>query len=299
MIEIEHPSKFYILYLLSRRQYRVQDILVQLLRQNFPLPRDEAQLESLQRQVLAAQQSLVFPSGYNPTKLTHVATAEWLHKHRIFDMWTLGPEIVTALDILDQPSLRREVEIMLLGPLRYGDIAKRIADLHGFDRAVMNAAVIRSFAHYFWNVEALSMQKWPRFLYDMPSSDDYVSVFHAPRSQVGAALSVYVATRGGSGIPREQVMFRHVRDSCFMEFIKVTATRYPGMQKSAAMQGLVGSLIQAQEQVDMRRGGSAELLDELRRMETRFDERKLTTAEELPLHSLPADIETKEKENAS
>lgn len=300
MIDIEHPARFYILYLLSRRQYRVQDILIELLRQNFPIPREEYEYATFQRQILAAQQQLQFPAGYNPRKRDHAATAAWLQHHRIFDMWAMGPDIVSACDILDQPSLRREVEIMLLGPLRYGDIAKRIAALHGFDPAVMNAAVIRNYSHYFWNMEALSMQKWPSLLYGMPSADDYVAVLAAPRSQVGAALSVYVATRGGSGIPKETVMFRHVRDSCFMEFIKVTATRYPGMQKSTAMQGLVSSLIQAQEQVDMRRGGSAELLDELRRMETRFDERKLTSAEELPLYSLPADVEADlEKENAS
>ena len=93
-------------------------------------------------------------------------------------------------------------------------------------------------------------------------------------------------------------MFRYVRDCCFMEFIKVAATKYPGMGKSTAMQQLVASLISAQEQVDMRRGGSAELLDELRRMETRYDSRRLTTAEELPLHSLPA-AAGREKENAS
>ena len=93
-------------------------------------------------------------------------------------------------------------------------------------------------------------------------------------------------------------MFRYIRDCCFMEFIKVTSARAPGMGKSNAMSGLVSSLIAAQEQVDMRRGGSAELLDELRRMETRYDERRLTAAAELPLHSLPAELE-REKENAS
>jgi hypothetical protein len=59
---------------------------------------------------------------------------------------------------------------------------------------------------------------------------------------------------------------------------------------------LVNSLIAAQEQVDIRRGGSAELLDELRKMEQRYDERSLTSAEELPLHYL---VEDSEKEGVS
>lgn len=301
-VAIEHPARHYILYLLSRRQYRVREILVQLIQQNFPMPTLEHELLSLNRQIHAVQESLVFPANYDPTNLKHGPTVKWLQRHRILDMWAMGPDMVLSFDILDSPSLRREVEIMLLGPLKYSDIAKRLADLHGYDVATMNASTIRNYTHYFWDVESMSAQKWPEFLYGMQASGDYLSVYSAPRSSVGASLSLYVATRGGSGIPKEQIMFRHVRDCCFMEFIKVSATRYPGMQKSAAMQGLVASLIQSQEQVDMRRGGSSEMLDELRRMENRYDERKLTSAEELPLHYIPADVERnleKEKEGAS
>lgn len=299
---IEHPARHYILYLLSRRQYKVREIVVQLIQQGFAMPTMEHEFLALQRQIQEVQDSLVFPTKYNPTNLSHKPTAQWLQRHRIYDMWAMGPDVVSALDVLDSPTLRREVEIMLLGPLRYIDIAKRLADLHGFEVTTMNAATIRNFAHYFWDIEALHSQKWPDFLYGMQANDDYIAAYTSPRSQVGAALSIYIATRGGSGIPKEQIMFRHVRDTCFMEFIKVSATRYPGMQKSAAMQGLVASLIQSQEQVDMRRGGSSELLDEMRRLENRYDDRKLTSAEELPLTYIPADIERnmdKEKEGAS
>jgi hypothetical protein len=222
----------------------------------------------------------------------------WLREHRIYDIWADEPEVICAIDLLDQPSIRRELEIMLLGPLQYSDIATRLVDLHGLDPSVMNTGTVRYYAHYFWNVDTVSAQKWPKVIASIPASEDYNAVFSAPRSQVGAAMSVYIATRGGSGIPREQVMFRYVRDCCFMEFIKVASTRSPGMSKSTAMQNLVTSLIAAQEQVDMRRGGSAELLDELRRMEQRYDDRRLTAAAELPLHHLPSELE-REKENAS
>lgn len=301
-VAIEHPARHYILYLLSRRQYRVREILVQLIQQNFPMPVMEHELQGLYRQIQSVQDSLDFPPSYNPTNLSDRPTAQWLQRHRIYDMWAMSPDMVSALDVLDSPSLRREVEIMLLGPLRYPDIAKRLADLHGYDVGMMNAATIRNYTHYFWDIEALTAQRWPEFLRDMQSGDDYLAVYKSPRSQVGAALSLYIATRGGSGVPKEQIMFRHVRDCLFAEFIKVSATRYPGMEKSAAMSSLVSSLVQSQEQVDMRRGGSSEMLDELRRMENRYDERKLTSVEELPLHYIPADVERaldKEKEGAS
>jgi hypothetical protein len=221
-----------------------------------------------------------------------------MREHRVYDMAAKEPHVTYAIDVLDQPSVRRELEIMLLGPLAYEDIAKLLVLLHGLDPRVMNLATVRYFAHYFWNTETVPMHRWPPLLNAMTNSEEYFSVFNAPKSQVGAAMSVYVATRGGSGIPKETVMFRYVRDTCFMEFIKVAATRHPGMQKSVALQGLVNSLIAAQAEVDMRRGGSADLVDEMRRLETRFDERKLTTAEELPLYTLAAENK-KEQENAS
>ncbi len=297
-LNFEHPARHYIFYLLSRRQYRITEIAAQLIRQNMPVPSGTEEFEAFKGEILKAQKQMVFPPGYNPRDLTHEPTAQWLRLHRIYDIWAGEPEVTYAIDVLDQPSLRRELEIMLLGPLRLSDIATRLVELHGLDPAVMNVATVRYYSHYFWNIDALPTQQWPKLLAGIPGSDDYFSVFSAPRSQVGAAMSVYIATRGGSGIPKETVMFRYVRDCCFMEFIKVTSARAPGMGKSAAMAGLVTSLISSQEQVDMRRGGSAELLDELRRMETRYDERRLTTAAELPLHSLPAELE-REKENAS
>lgn len=297
-LALEHPARYYIFYLLSRRQYRVRDIIALMIQQNMPVPAGEDEFKALMRAIQQAQDQMRFPPGYNPRDRSHAPTAEWLHQHRIYDFWAGEPEVTYAIDILDQPSLRRELEIILLGPLRYADIATRLTDLHGLDPVVMNVATVRYFAHYFWNIEALPIKSWTKLLASIPGSDDYFSVLNAPRSQVGAAMSVYIATNGGSGIPKETVMFRFVRDCCFMEFIKVTSARAPGMGKSAAMAGLVTSLIAAQEQVDMRRGGSAELLDELRRIETRYDGRRLTAAAELPLHSFATDKDT-EKENAS
>jgi hypothetical protein len=297
-LRLEHPARYYIFWLFAQRRYKAKDVLSQLLRQGMPVPRDQKEFDQFQESLELAQRELQFPPGFDPGNLGHIPTAEWLRAHRVYDIAVHEPHVTYAIDILDQPSIRRELEIMLLGPLNYGDIAKRICSHHGLDPKIMTASTVKYYAHYFWNVEALSMQKWPALLQSMPYSEDYLSVYLSPKSQVGAAMSVYIATRGGSGIPKEQTMFRYVRDTCFMEFIKVSSQRYPGMQKTVAMQGLVNALISAQEQVDMRRGGSAELLDELRRLETRFDEKKLTAAEDLPLYSLAAETK-KEQENAS
>lgn len=297
-LRIEHPARYYILWLFAQRRYRATDVLSQLIRQGMPVPRDTKEFDAFKEELERCQREMAFPPGFDPGNLGHIPTAEWMRKHRVYDIAVREPHVMFAVDVLDQPSIRREMEIMLLGPLTFPDIAKRLCQHHGLDHQVMNGATVKYYSHYFWNVEALSMQKWPALLQTMPFSEDYFSVYLAPKSQIGAAMSVYIATRGGSGVPKEATMFRYMRDTCFMEFIKVSSQRFPGMQKTVAMQGLVNAMISAQEQVDMRRGGSAELLDELRRLETRFDEKKLTVAEELPLYSLAVENK-KEKENAS
>lgn len=297
-LRLEHPARYYIFFLFAQRRYKANDVLAQLIRQNMPVPRDKKELDAFIESLEQTHKEMIFPAGFSPTNMKHVASAMWMREHRIYDMAAREPHVTYAIDILDQPSIRRELEIMLLGPLAFEDIARRLVLLHGLDSEVMNVATVRYYAHYFWNIETVSMQRWPALLNSIPESQDYYAVFQAPKSQVGAAMSVFVATKGGSGVPKEQVMFRYARDTLFMEFIKVSATRFPGMQKSMSMQALVNSLIATQEQVDMRRGGSAELIDEMRRLETRFDDKKMTHAEELPLYTLAAENK-KEKENAS
>jgi hypothetical protein len=298
--ELEHPARYYIYYLFSRRKYRAHEIVGLLRRQNMPVPIDEGQYAIFYETLSRIQSRMVYPPNFDPSRAkTHAPTAEWLHKHRIYDMWVGEPNVMNAFDLLDAPALRRSLEIMLLGPLALGDIARRLCAVHGVDSAVLNIGSIRYFAHYFWNMECVPAIRQPEILRQMQGdSEDYFAVYNAPRSQVGASMSLYIATRGGSGVPKEAEMFKYMRDCSFMEFIKTAATRYPGMGKASAMQSLMSCVISAQEQVDMRRGGSAELMDHLRRLETRYDDRTLTSAADLPLHTL-AENNRREMEDAS
>lgn len=289
--DIEHPARYYIYYLFSQRRYRAHEVVAFLRRQNMPVPQEEGLLQIFIETLAKVQAELVFPPNFDPTRCkTHEPTAQWLREHRIYDMWAGEPNVMFAFDILDMPAIRRSLEIMLLGPLALPAIARRLADVHGLDPDVLNVGTVRYFAHYFWNMECVSAIKQPVILRQMQGdSEDYFAVYNAPRSQIGASMSLYIATRGGSGVPKEAEMFKYMRDCSFMEFIKTAATRYPGMGKATAMQALMTCVISTQEQVDMRRGGSAELLDHMRRLQTRYDERKLTTVSDLPLHLLAED----------
>jgi hypothetical protein len=298
--ELEHPARYYVYYLFSQRRFRAHEVIAMLHRQNMPVPQEESKYALFQENLTRLQSGLIFPPNFDPTRCkTHAPTAEWLRKHRIYDMWAGEPNVMYAFDLLDMPALRRSLEIMLLGPLALPDVARRLCAVHGVDPTVLNVGSIRYFQHYFWNMECVPSVRQPEILRQVQGdSEDYFAVYNAPRSQVGASMSLYIATRGGSGVPKEAEMFKYMRDCSFMEFIKTAATRYPGMNKATAMQALLSSVIAAQEQVDMRRGGSAELMDHLRRLETRYDERQLTAAADLPLHTL-AENNKREMEDAS
>jgi hypothetical protein len=299
--ELEHPARYYVYYLFSQRRYRTHEIIAMLRRQNMPVPAEEAKYAIFEDTLKRLQSALVFPPNFDPTRYNaHAPTAEWLRKYRIYDMWAREPNVTYAFDILDIPSVRRSLEIMLLGPLSLPDIARRLSAVHGIDPSILNVGTVRYYAHYFWNMECVPLPKQPEILRQMQGVDneDYFAAYNSPRSQVGASMSLYIATRGGSGVPKEAEMFKYMRDCSFMEFIKTVATRYPGMNKATAMQALLSSVIAAQEQVDMRRGGSAELMDHLRRLETRYDERSLTTAADLPLHTLAEDNKREMEESS-
>lgn len=203
-----------------------------------------------------------------------------------------------AYDYLLDPQVSRMLMVLLLGPISYSAIAHRVGKHFGLDHMVMNPKVVRFFAHYFWNHDLLNTAKWRVLLRDWMLYDttDMTMAVSAPRSNVGAALTICMADQGVSESLKEVVAYRYVRDAAFMEFAKATTSLYTGMNKSIAMSTLVDAMVKGQEQLDQRRGGSAELLEELRRIEATYDASKLTTIKELPLERLPETIDIRDHE---
>jgi hypothetical protein len=165
----------------------------------------------------------------------------------------------------------------------------------------MNTRVVKAYSHYFWNYDDLNREEWLRILGTWGTPEvtaDLQTSLLSPRSSSGAALSLWLADGGAGESLRDTTMFTLMRDISFMHFMKIAFDgRYVGESKSKAMYGFVQSMIASQEQLDMRRGGSAELLDELRRFETSYDTSRLTTISDLPLpRALPVKVDVVEQE---
>jgi hypothetical protein len=184
------------------------------------------------------------------------------------------------------------LQVMLLGPLGYVAISRRLADKFKLSPSAMNPQIIRAFSHYFWNYDTINKAEWEHLLREWMLGDtwDMHVALRAPRSTVGAAMVLNAVDQGGSESLKEVIMYRYLRDTNFMEMVKSSIGMATGVGKAQAMMFHTQAMIQGQEQLDMRRGGSAELLEELRRIEATYDPRRLTTVQELPLHQLTPGI---------
>jgi hypothetical protein len=130
---------------------------------------------------------------------------------------------------------------------------------------------------------------------------DYRTSLLAPRTPTGAALSGWVAD-GGLEPLRDVHRFRAIRDTSFLHFMSCAVNHRPGQSTADSMLKYFMVITQAQEHIDMRQGGSAEVLEELRRLEPVYDESPMTTALELPADSLSVidvvgeEVKTEEKQ---
>lgn len=309
MKPLKHPARHYIYYLFSKRSYDAATILAVLEDLDLPVPPENhpdwrTDRELFREEIKQAQRnfSQSFPKGYNPHDLKHKPTADFLRKHRIYDLWANDSFVAKATDLLLSPHMRRMAEIMLLGPLDTPGIARRIRDQFGLTDAEVNGRVVQCFAHYYWNYDILSRDEWAFvlqwraaqrqkritngdkvFLVGGNDVTDYTFALNLPRNAMGIAMTVFAAT-GQAEALKESVMFRSLRDTALLEFMKAAITiPRSGIGKSQAMQLLMSQVVSAQEQLDMRRGASAELMDELHKIETDYDRGKLATVHQLPV----------------
>lgn len=222
-----------------------------------------------------------FPASYNPVEPDQ-RTQEFLDSLGISGLWQRDPFAEKAMHMLDEPHVRRALQVFLLGPLNYESIARRLRDRFGLSEIDMNPRVVSSFGFYFWDYASLDIEEWRTFLYSYAGpSEDMQTALMAPRNTAGAALTLWVADRSSTEGIHELELFKFSRDLCYIDLLKAHMSLKPGLNKSTAMHQLLNAVVTSQEQIDLRRGGSAELMEELKRFEPIHDNKKLTTIRDL------------------
>ena len=308
---IRHPSRHYIHYLISKRSLSAINIILTLKELGLPVPPakvmvpqlgfvDNPEYEEFTDTLADAQARCRFPPQYDPKVPGNQLTTGFLDGLRIRSMWERDPFVCAASDILNEPAMKRMIEVMLLGPLNYESISKRLGRRYNMPIHVMNPRVVQAYAHYYWDLEAVDREDWDVLLNNwMPgrNTDYYVSL-KAPRTKYGAALSAWMAD-GGITPLKDVYAIRAMRDESFRHFMQTSTSYSPGAQSSEAMRNYFGVFLQAQEAIEMRQGGTAEVLEELRRIEAEYDRSPMTTVHELPAGTMsvidavgePLDIE--------
>jgi hypothetical protein len=260
----------------------------------FPLPQLDTDLVKFVQRVVTERQRMVIPPDFDPLAPTmNPETIAFLGQWQIGDMWRNDPFVGLAVDLLDDAVVRRMIEALLLGPISPMAIAQRIRNRFGFEESVMNVRVIRAFSHYFWDASALNPAEWKtliaRWLPDQ-NNYDYLGALQSPRSPAGAALTLALVDRSADGLS-PVVQYSAFRDHGFNLFMEHALLQSkPSLQRTQGAFMAFNMVKMADEELTKHRGGSADLLDAFRQIETRYDHTAIATVKDLPALS-PAIID--------
>lgn len=286
MIRLKHPARHYIHYLLSRRSMSLKDVLQHLGDLNFPLPQERVEFSNLVGDLQRLQKEMKIPAGFDPTaENLNPATIAFLDKWKIGAMWRKDHFVDHATDALLDPHIRRSLEVLLLGPLNVGGIAHRVATRWGLSPDVMNARVIREFGHYYWLYNSMNASEWRSFFFThYPKGDhsDLLMALNSPRTSAGAALTLAVSDRGADALSSADA-YNTFRNCAFVMYMQHATMEKPSLARTQGAFFALQAFRMAEEELDKTRGGSVELLDELRKMETVYDRGRVLTIREVPV----------------
>lgn len=300
ILSLLHPAQRYIYYLLSRRNSKIKGILEHLSELQIPLPQDTDALVKFTGRLIALQKCMVLPPGFDPTaEVPNPQTAAFLNHWKIGSMWRRDPFVVRAEDILFDPHVRRSIEVMLLGPLTHVDIARRVCTRWGMPESALNPRVIREYSHYYWNYGVMNQSMWKDFLHSyfhrFADNTDYAMALSVPRTREGAILALSMSDRGADAMSDTE-MYTMMRNSTAVMFMQHALLERPSITRSQSVLSAITSFKMATEELDKHRGASAELLDELRKMEPIYDHGIVATINDIPVRrpELPANTEKNE-----
>lgn len=283
---IRHPARHYIYYMFSKRGLGIEQVCLHLDDLRLPLPQDEKVLDRFMRSLVRTRREMNFPPGFDPlAESPNAETQAFLTKWQISDIWRQDPFVGLAVDLLEEPIIRRMMEALLLGPLSPAAIADRIKHRFGLTEAAMNVRVVRAFAHYFWDIAALSMPEWRTLIATwLPdkNNNDYLAALTSPRTPAGAALTLALVDRSAESLNpvAQYTAFRDMAFSMFMEHALLQSQ--PSLPRSQGAFMTFQLVKMADEELTKHQGGSAELLEEFKRIQTMYDASRITSVKDLP-----------------
>lgn len=279
---MQHPSRHFIYYLLSKRSLDVPGVVETLRSLYLPVPPDDAELGAFYQNIVASKKQLRLPPKFNPLSPDD-RTAAFLREWGLRDIWANGPYMKAAKALLTNPGPRRMVCVLLLSALNIKNIAHRTRKRFEMSTRDMNPKVVQLFSHYFWNYDAVDRDLWARYLISwVPGrTDDMITALKAPRTAGGVALAVNAADQAGAGETPSIVIYSTAREYAFKMFMNHALGASHAGNTLGALQAL-DMIIKADNELDKRRGGGAELLEEFQRLESDYMAPTLPSFADIP-----------------
>ena len=219
------------------------------------------------------------------------ATKAFLQTWKIEEAWRGGLREVFKL-FEDRAEMRRAISVLLLGPLSRGAVAHLVRKHFRLREHQLTTQTVLLYEHYFWNAALLDVQEWKRVLskswYPGYVSDFFLAL-DAPRDSVGAATVVNTALRQGAALDPVHA-FTTMQHYGFRMFMESAAGGGPLLPRAHSAALAFTMYRNAEEELDRRRGGSSEVIEELRKIKTLYDNRAIRTIIDVPIEPRQASL---------
>lgn len=279
MVAIKHPARNYIAFLISQRIYDTKGVVAKLSDLGLPVPNndfDRYTFQELTKDILRVRAEMTFPVGFNPRDNPRSDQTEaWLQRWRVRDMWAQTPATRVALELLGEAQIRHQLELLLLGPLDASSIAERISARFGLPFSSMNAAIVKTYSHYFWDSTAMNTAQWGAFIQTHYSASrfEFEAALSAPRNAAGAALTIAIADKDPQSLsPADR--YETASAMAFGMLMMHSLSSEAGTGHTYAALASLNMMRMADDELAKHRGASVDLIDELRRLNTVYDKKK-------------------------
>lgn len=180
---MRHPSEFYIKFLIVRHPDWNDDAILKHLQDWGILPPPSFDIDKY-LPFLRADMPKV-PDEFDPLDLMHRPSINYLRDLGILECFRSTPEMQEAWDILAKPDRRLLIEQLILSRVEPRKALHQINKRTGW---YISELGLKTFKHYFWNVDLLTFDDWGRFLYGRAAlyerhmallqGDERVAYFH-------------------------------------------------------------------------------------------------------------------------
>jgi len=267
------PFEYFIKYLISKG-FEVPVVASVL--------RDHGLYGGVANAVTAISNKMEMPTPFVPTedkgsKADFIRTKDWLRREKIKDLWYPNKSAQEAYLILAHPELRENVQQLLLSPLRIENVVSRINSHH---KSTLTVDGLRTFGHYFWNRNLLSMGEWVEYLNSVPGSKRAKKML---RVSPDMADMVVPWLSGMSGMPtnlHSGTIARRMRDLAFMKVLEIEQED-AGMDHSKTMKNYMDVIRGAESELRQSDVALKDVLGAFEKFHMKTDESRVPSIEEV------------------